>query len=147
MRLLVSGFLMYFSLTCFAQENETRGTIKVGKPSANCKLVDGSDSVYAQADKMPEFPGGEQGMFKWISKNVRMFHGTTDGPVEPQVFCSFTVSSTGKIDDIQVRKGTSDYYEKEIERLLNSMPLWEPARCKDVNVPVRLNYPFKFARK
>ena len=77
MKLLFSFFFL-ISVACFAQENGTRGTIKVNRN--DCVLVKGSDSVYAQVDQMPEFPGGHEKMLKWISQNLKYPKGTFESP-------------------------------------------------------------------
>jgi protein TonB len=130
----------------FAQENETRGTIRVER--STCVTLADSDTVYSSVDKMPEFKGGDKEMLKWIRENLK------GAPLSPEeqggcitVFCSFVVSSSGKVEEIVVRKGTSPYYEKEMARLLAIMPGWHPGKCNGEKVPVKLNYPFRFTLK
>ncbi|MFL5763999.1 MAG: TonB family protein [Bacteroidia bacterium] len=139
-KIIIFCFLL-ISIGCFSQEESARGTIKVGK--SNCTLVKGNDSVYAVVDKMPEFPGGNEKMAKWMNENMKR------GPVEGDqmtgtVFCSFVVQSDGSITDIVILKSITPALDKEAFRLISAMPKWKPGICHKREVPVKVNYPIKF---
>ena len=140
MKLLISFFLL-ISFSSFAQEDVKRGTIKVEKTS--CTKVKDNDSVYAFVDVMPQFPGGNDSLSKWLNKNLRYPQIERDNWFGT-VFCSFFIQNDGKISDITILKSTLSYFDNEAKWLIQSMPEWIPGKCNGTIVPVKVNFPIKF---
>lgn len=144
MKLLIPFFLS-ISFSCFAQEVDKRGTIKIEK--ASCIKHDEGDSVYISVDRMPEFPGGSDSLNKWMNTNLRYPKPAAEQNRFGTVFGSFVVLSDGDIVDIRILKGVDKDFEKEAMRLLKLMPNWHPGSCNGTFVPVKINFPIKFILK
>ena len=140
MKLLISCFLL-ISFSCFAQDGDKRGTIKIEKTS--CVKVKDNDSIYAVVDVMPEFPGGNDSLNKWMVKNVR--YPKTEECFSGTIFLSFIIGVDGGVSDIEMLRGVTSAFENEAKRLIQSMPNWIPGRCNGTLVPVKINYPIKFS--
>ena len=144
MKLLISCFLL-ISFSCFAQEGDKRGTIRIEK--ASCIKHDESDSVYISVDHMPEFPGGTDSLNKWMNTNLRYPKTASEQNRFGTVFGSFVVLSDGNISDIKILKGVDKDFEKEAVRLIKLMPNWHSGSCNGTYVPVKINFPIKFILK
>ena len=144
MKLLLSFFLL-ISFSCFSQETDKRGTIRIEK--ASCTKVKDNDSVYAFVDVMPVFSGGIDSLNKWMNKNLRYPKDAADLDWFGTIFCSFIIQSDGSITDITSMKSTNASCENEAKRLIGSMPKWIPGMCNGTIVPVKVNYPIKFILK
>ncbi|MBF9255252.1 energy transducer TonB [Pontibacter sp. 172403-2] len=118
--------------------------------------IDGTSDVVAEAveekpytyvEQMPEFPGGESEMLKYLGKNIRYPAAAQRAGVEGLVVLSFVVSKTGEISDIQVLKKLGAGTDEEAVRVVKSMPKWTPGKQNGRTVPVRYTLPVRFTIK
>lgn len=66
--------------------------------------------------------------------------------IEGRVICSFVVNTDGSISHIKVLKGVESSLNEEAIRILSQMPIWNPGRHNNQNVPVRVIYPIAFRK-
>ena len=144
MKLLIPCFLL-ISFSCFGQENEKRGTIKIEK--SNCVRLENNDSVYAYVDMMPQFPGGMDSLNKWMNDHLLFPKSAMEENGFGTVFLSFVVKKDGTISNVVVLKGMDKDFEKEALRLMDVMPDWVPGRCNGTLSDVKINFPIKFGLK
>lgn len=89
----------------------------------------------------PEFPGGEQALFDFIRKNLKYsYHSMTSG----KVYASFMVEEDGSLSEIQILRSLSPENDKEVIRLIQSMPKWKPAEIRGKSLRNRVVLPFGF---
>ncbi len=96
------------------------------------------------ADKMPEFKGGHEAMTKYMIENVKYPEEAKKNGIQGKVFVSFTVTKTGKLDNIKVIRTASDLLNAEALRVISSMPDWEPGLSKGTAVDVEITVPIMF---
>ena len=103
-----------------------------------------NDKVLEKAEVMPEFPGGEQAMMKFVAENVQYPQEARDKEISGRVLVSFIVEKDGSIADVKVVKGIGGGCDEEAVRVVKAMPKWKPG--KDKGKPVRVSYmmPFTF---
>jgi hypothetical protein len=89
---------------------------------------------------MPEFPGGEEKLFEYISENIAQFEGQATGTV----YINFLISPKGKVLYPYVVRGIGQYHDKEALRLIRNMPDWIPGKQKGKPVYVRSSIPVRF---
>lgn len=94
--------------------------------------------------KMPEFPGGQEALYSWLSKNIKYPDAAKKRKIEGKVFVNFTVSKTGKIDKVSILKKINDLLDAEAVRVVSSMPNWTPGENKDIPVDVEMTLPINF---
>lgn len=85
-----------------------------------------SGSIGGGNMKLPTFMGGDFNSFRnWFMKRFRL---PVDAPVnyKERVIVAFSVDRTGAMRNIRVRSCSSAEVEKEILRVLNNAPAWEP---------------------
>jgi TonB family protein len=95
------------------------------------------------ADVMPEFPGGEAGLYSYLKNNL--IHPSSENKKEGRVYVNFVISSKGRVMFPYIARGISPEYDAEALRLVRKMPLWKPAILKGKAVAVRYSVPVKFS--
>lgn len=86
------------------------------------------NNIYNTAgiEVQPEFPGGRELLFAFISKNFHYSDEMKENDINGKTFASFIVEKDGSISDIKVVRGIGFGTENEIIRVLKSMPKWNP---------------------
>lgn len=97
-----------------------------------------NDKVLEKAEVMPEYPGGEQAMMKFVADNVKYPQDAIDKEISGRVLVSFVVEKDGSIGDVKVVKGIGGGCDEEAVRVVNAMPKWKPGM--DKGKPVRVSY-------
>ena len=105
------------------------------------------DEILTVVEKMPEFPGGEKEMYKFILKNLRYPEIARENNIQGMVFVSFVVSKEGSLRDIKVLRGIGFGCDEEAMRVILRMPKWEPGTQRGKPVDVRYTLPFNFKLK
>lgn len=100
--------------------------------------------IHLVVEKMPEFPGGNDAMNRWLSKNIRYPLIAQENGIQGRVVCQFVVNSDGKIVDVQVVRGVEASLDAEAVRVIKSMPAWTPGRQGGKNVRVKYTLPIRF---
>lgn len=94
---------------------------------------------------MPEFPGGEPALGKYLNKNVRYPHMAQENEIQGTVFIQFVVNRDGSITDVKtVGAAKGGGLEEEAKRVVSNMPKWRPGRQNGQNVAVFFNLPIRF---
>ncbi len=101
--------------------------------------------VFVVVEKMPEFPGGQQALFKYLSENVKYPVIAQENGIQGRVICQFVVNKDGKIVDVEVvRSGGDPSLDKEAVRVIKSMPNWKPGQQRGKPVRVKYTVPVNF---
>lgn len=99
--------------------------------------------IHTIAEKMPEFPGGTNELFKYIRSNFKILPETD---YFGTMYISFIVKKDGSITDIKILKPSNTEYDEQLIELVKNMPKWTPGENdnKPVNVrfylPIRVHY-------
>ncbi|RFS21353.1 energy transducer TonB [Chitinophaga silvatica] len=104
-----------------------------------------SDKPFGWVEIMPEFPGGEAALMKYLQKNTKFPSLALDNGIQGTVFVQFVVNRDGTITDVKTtgaQKGGG--LEDEALRVVRSMPKWKPGRQNGQNVAVFFNLPINF---
>ena len=96
------------------------------------------------AQKMPEFPGGEADMMKYLKKNIRYPGQALAENITGTVYLSFIINTEGKVSQVKILKGIGGGCEEEAVRVVKSMPVWEPGKQNGNPVNVQLTLPVSF---
>ena len=90
-----------------------------------------SDTILMLAEKMPEFPGGDLALRKYIAKNVKYPQEARENEIEGKVYVRFVVTKTGNIDDVTVVRSVDEILDNEAVRVIQTLPKWKPAETAD----------------
>ena len=106
---------------------------------------DNKEKLYSSADTMPQFPGGNQNLFKYINKNLKYPQKEFEEGLEGIVWMFFTVDSEGNIKDVKILDGLTGNCDLEAMRVIKEMPKWTPGIHNGKNVNVRMKIKIKFS--
>ncbi len=98
----------------------------------------------AKGEVLPQYPGGEQAMFRFLAENIRYPESMIEGDVSGRVVVGFTVEADGSLSDIKVAKGLTPDADREAERVVGMMPKWIPASSDGKAVACRFALPVSF---
>jgi len=113
-------------------KEETQVQKSIETPSTDdCKLIE-------PIEEMPQFPGGTQKLFEYLSANVRYPKEAEDKCLQGRVVTTFVVEKDGSITDAKIVRGIDPALDAEALRVVNSMPNWIPG--KQDGEPVRVKY-------
>jgi periplasmic protein TonB len=110
----------------------------IGQPQAR------KDSIYTFVELAPVFPGGEAGLAKYLSKNIRLSETVLEeGRFSASV--RFIVDTSGCINNIQLMDPSRKpgALEEEVMRVVSLMPAWNPGRHLGQKVKVLFSLPVR----
>ena len=103
-----------------------------------------NDTVYQIVEEMPQFPGGEQAMMKFIAENVKYPEKAKEEGVMGRVFIGFVVERDGSVNEVRVLRGIGGGCDEEAVRVISAMPKWKPGMQDGKAVRVRYQIPIHF---
>jgi protein TonB len=95
-------------------------------------------------EQMPEFPGGEGALRKFLANSVKYPVIAQENGIQGKVFVNFVVESTGGISNVKVTRGVDSSLDKEAIRVVRSMPKWIPGKQGGQAVRVSFTVPINF---
>lgn len=121
------------------------GDIAISELPGNHKTYSGEDKPYDFVEQMPNFPGGDREMMKFIAENIK-YPEKDDKNHLQRVIVRFVIKKDGTVADAIVTRGTNPLFDEEALRVINSMPKWTPGKQNGENVSVYYTIPvvFKF---
>jgi len=119
---------------------------KCEKVTENVPVVNQSseEPVYSTAEKMPEFPGGQTAMTKFIAENIKYPKEAKEKGIKGTVFINFIIDKEGNVTHSKVLKGIGGGCDEEALRVINMMPKWTPGEQVGKKVLVKINVPIRF---
>jgi protein TonB len=123
------------------------GTITNRAVFENGKLISGNVPVLKNAtdvEIMPQFPGGESELLKYIGQNIRYPIVAQQRKVSGKVVVRFMVESNGSVDRVEVLRSVDLDIDNEAVRVVHSMPNWTPGMQGGVAVSVWYTLPITF---
>lgn len=101
--------------------------------------------IFAVVEQMPEFPGGQQAMVKFISENLQYPVVAQENAIQGRVICQCVINRDGSIVDVVVVRSAGDLcLDNEAIRVIKSMPKWKPGKQKGKPVRVKYTIPINF---
>ena len=106
-----------------------------------------NQKVFDVVEQMPEYPGGIQALFEYLSQNVKYPTDAEKQKVEGRVIATFIVETDGSISSIEVVKPAFPSLDAEAIRVLSGMPKWTPGKQSGKEVRVKYTVPINFNLK
>ncbi len=116
-------------------------------PPENPVVDPDEGKVFTIVEEMPAFPGGEEKMLQYISKNIKYPPVARENNITGRVYVSFVVDKDGKIKDAKILRGIGGGCDEEALRVVKSMPDWKAGRQNGRSVQVQFNLPVNFTLK
>ena len=123
---------------------ETEQEVVIAAPVEAPVEEEEEEVVFVVVESMPEFPGGQQALFKYLSENVKYPVIAQENGIQGRVICQFVVNKDGSLEDIQVVRGVDKALDNEAIRVIKTMPKWNPGKQRGKPVRVRFTLPVNF---
>jgi TonB family protein len=101
--------------------------------------------VFVVVEKMPEYPGGDAALFKFIYENIKYPPEAKEQGIQGKVIVRFAVTSVGAIEDVTIVRGVHPLLDAEAIRVISILPEWTPGTQGGKPVSVWYSVPIAFA--
>lgn len=102
------------------------------------------EEVFTAVEQMPEFPGGQSALMKYLSNNIRYPQMALANDIQGRVVVKFVVEKDGSVSGVTVVRGVDKDLDKEAVRVVKSMPKWQPGKNNGQAVRCWFNLPVTF---
>ena len=126
-------------------ENDTQTESSVTDENENTSessVVD--NKVYSVVEQMPNFPGGEEALMKFINEHIKYPQSALEQGTQGTVMLRFVVTGTGGIGEVQILKGLDPDCDDEAKRVVKSLPKFNPGMQQGRPVSVWYTTPVRF---
>ena len=103
-----------------------------------------SSSGQEIVEVMPEFPGGEEELDKFVEANKQYANEEDKKTGVGTVKITFPIEKDGSVGKPKILKSVSKYYDKEAIRIVKAMPKWKPSTLNGEPVQVQFTFFIKF---
>lgn len=110
----------------------------------NCFSPEGESVEYFPYIRMPQYPGGQEELYRFVRKELRYPQEARKRDLEGAVLVLFTIDEQGSVKDPRVVNGDRESFNKEALRIVNKMPDWEPGEVDGAPAPVQVTVPVEF---
>lgn len=104
-----------------------------------------NQQVFDVVEQMPEYPGGMQALFEYLSQNLKYPEDAKEQKIEGRVIAIFVVETDGSISNVEVVKPVFPSLDAEAVRVLSGMPKWKPGMQSGKVVRVKYTVPINFS--
>lgn len=80
------------------------------------------DVVYESVDQMPQYPGGEVALGKYICSHIQYPTMAQENNIQGTVKFQFVVKKDGTIGDVKIVRSVDPYLDNEVVRVVRSIP-------------------------
>lgn len=126
-------------------ENDTQTESSVTDENENTSessVVD--NKVYSVVEQMPNFPGGEEALMKFINEHIKYPQSALEQGTQGTIMLRFVVTGTGDIGEVQILKGLDPDCNNEAIRVVKSLPKFNPGMQQGRPVSVWYTAPVRF---
>jgi len=117
------------------------------KKPKEASITQTEDSIraYAVVEQMPQFPGGQEAMFKYIFAHLWFPPSVNMQDIEGITICSMVIAADGSVTNVGIaRSSGSTELDEAAVKIIRGMPKWEPGRSRGKAVPVKYAVPVAF---
>lgn len=102
------------------------------------------DTIDAYVETVPEFEGGIDMMYLFISKRIKYPKEARRKRITGKVISQFIINEDGTMSDISIVKTDCECFNEEVIRVLKLMPPWKPGKQNGIPVRVKYELPVRF---
>jgi len=132
------------SATVLYGEKGKNGVILINTKNGIKNSKQEPGKVYSIVDEMPEFPGGETSLRKYIDNSIRYPEIARENGIEGKVYVTFVVGRDGYVKDAKIQRGVDPSLDKEALRVISSLPIWKPGKFDGKPVNTYFTVPVNF---
>ena len=100
--------------------------------------------VFEVVEQMPSFPGGPEGLMRYLSKNIKYPVGAQKAGTQGRVMIEVIIDTNGNVTNPKVSQGVDPLLDAEAIRVTSNMPKWQPGTQRGQAVNVKYTFPIIF---
>ncbi len=104
-----------------------------------------NDEVFTVVETDPVFPGGQEGLAKYIQENIQYPIEAKEKSITGNVLVTFIVEKNGSVSNVKVLRDIGGGCGDEVVRIVKAMPRWKPGKQRGKPVRVQFNLPVNFS--
>ena len=108
------------------------------------EIEEDDEEFFMVVENMPEFPGGDLGLMKFIQKNVRYPAIAKEYNITGKVYVSFIVDKLGSVTNVKIVRGVDKNLDAEALRVVSLLPKYKPGKQRGKAVRVMFTIPINF---
>lgn len=101
--------------------------------------------IYSVVETDPVFPGGNDALVAWVSKNLKYPAIAEEQDIQGKVVLKFVVLENGSVGDVKVVQSLEPHCDKEAVRVVKSLPRFTPGKQQGRPVKVWFTLPVRFS--
>jgi protein TonB len=121
-------------------DNITTNTSTTGTGQELRKAEPEEEKILPIAQVMPEFPGGQPALERFLLRNIKTPNDAEPG-TKLRVLMRFVIDKEGNVTAVEVEQGSGNNFDNEVMRVVKKMPQWKPGIQNGKNVAVYFNLP------
>ena len=135
--------VLFYLKTDVKPKEETKAVAAKVQPASSGQSDD--ETVYTTVEQMPEFPGGQQAMTRYLTEDLRYPVIAQENGIQGTAICEYIVNKDGSTSDVKIVRSAGDpSLDKEAIRLIKAMPKWNPGKQNGKTVRVQCTTMVKF---
>lgn len=140
-KLLLLSLTILFSQNLYAQNDGQEPPSPIDPKNIDKK----KETIFKVVEQMPEYPGGEQALYQYLSETISYPDTATKNGIEGLVKVKFVVDEYGSIADVKTTNKPIGFgLEEEAVRVIKMMPPWKPGKNDGRPVKVYFQIPIRF---
>lgn len=143
--LTVLPIILFLLFVCFSCSEYAPVDNGEGINPQTATLSEDNEIPYVTVEELPEFPGGDKALLKFIVENTTYPDAAKQNNTQGRVLVKFCVSSKGKVNQLSILQGVSEDLDNEAMRVVASLPQFKPGRQGGKAVAVWYMVPITFA--
>lgn len=108
------------------------------------KVEPKKEEIFTAVEQMPQFPGGDAELYKWISSHIKYPQMAAENNIQGRVTVRFVVKEDGSIGRVEVLRGKDPDLDKEAQRVVKTLPNFIPGKMNGRAVQVWYTLPINF---
>ncbi len=101
-------------------------------------------TILAFAEEMPEFPGGETALLRYIKDHLEYPAREREEGISGTAIVSFVVDENGQVINVTAVRSSTRGFKSSSEEVVAQLPKFKPGKQSGKNVKVRMSVPIKF---
>lgn len=135
-----------FGQTDFDKGTDDRNVVREHKAEiiVEKKVEVEPEKVFTAVEQMPQFPGGDAELMKFLLKNIKYPTMAMENNIQGRVIVQFVVTKTGAIGEVKVVRSVDRDLDREAVRVCKSLPKFTPGKMNGQAVNVWYTLPVSF---
>ena len=101
--------------------------------------------VYDVTETMPQFPGGQEVLLKYLAANIKYPASAVKGKKQGRVIVTFIIQKDGSVAKARIARSVDPELDAEALRIVKAMPNWTPGTQDGKPVNVKYAIPVVFS--